>query len=227
MRKLSLLFLVIFSACALAEEGPSIRIQHISTGVAKGKLHLYTLVLRNQTDKPLWFILPVTTKRNLPAEPYFTNLNTKKEYSLAQPFSAQRYTGEGGSLVHIDYSGFDAFIAFRVAPNGWLEGAEYNVGGTRNSADPTEFSVFTAEGLLVNGKVPLDDWLPYRIVSDAKVRVTPGAQLPERLDWDEKRNAKRTDYRRESVDFVKAEGAERLDVKIEEADEAVKRRYER
>ena len=67
------------------------------------------------------------------------------------------------------------------------------------------FKVWTAEEITVNGKEPLQNWLPYETLSDAQTLVPANAQS-NNLNWDAKLLADRVDFRKEPIS--------KLDLKI-------------
>jgi hypothetical protein len=66
--------------------------------------------------------------------------------------------------------------------------------------------------LRVNGKIPVEKWLPFPTMSAKNVLVE--SEDFENLDWDKKRGGRRIDYPKEKVENVKAEGIKRWTVKF-------------
>ena len=114
--------------------------------------------------------------------------------------------------------GGDGFKTFRVPAKGQLELEDYTIDASR---DIEEIVAIEARELKVNGKTPLEKWLPYGTTSGKKVKV--GSQALninwKNLDWDAKRLGSRDDYPKEKVEEVKAGGFRRWTVKFQQKGE--------
>jgi hypothetical protein len=80
---------------------------------------------------------------------------------------------------------------------------------------PTDFSgivVLATPSLRVNGVTPLEEWLPYSVVAGTNVKVSRNTVRVdwENLDWDKENARTRQDYPKEKVQYLKAEGGQRL-----------------
>jgi len=120
-------------------------------------------------------------------------------------------------IVDIDFVGIDAFIAFCIPPKSSMTFENYMF----ESDGDTVFrsiELWEAKNLMVNGKTPLDKWLPY------DVKCTPNAHLKSKdgsgwdwynLDWDPTTNKSRTDYPKDTVTIIQAVGVKKFDVKFD------------
>jgi hypothetical protein len=132
-----------------------------------------------------------------------------------QPFGGKRCDDEGGSAVEIRMYGGNGFKAFHVPVKGQLELDGYQI---ETLKDVKEVTVFEARQLKVNGKTPLDKWLPYKSTSSKKVKVASIALNTEwkNLDWDAENLRERDDYPKEKVEVVKAEGLRRWIIRLQQ-----------
>jgi hypothetical protein len=174
--------------------------------------HSVRLTLVNRQDEPVWLVLPYWGDKPLPEKGVFP-ANTKD-----QPFGGKQFKGEGGLAVEVEMYGGDGFKAFRLPAKGRLELAGYEIDA---DTDISEIVVLEARELKVNGKTPLENWLPYRTTSGEKVKVAERALRIDwkNLDWDDKKLAGRDDYPKEKVEDVKAEGFRHWTVKFNKKDE--------
>lgn len=136
-------------------------------GRTKGKpplrFHSLHLTLLNKRAETRWFLLPDYGNVLLPENGVF-----KPEFRPIVEFGIKRYEGEGGSVVEIEAYGGNGFRAFRLAP-----AARVVLDGYTLTADTDVdlFDVTVARELLVNGRVPLEEWLDFETLSDSSVRV--------------------------------------------------------
>ncbi|HLW63855.1 MAG TPA: hypothetical protein VKS79_00960 [Gemmataceae bacterium] len=174
------------------------------------KFHSVRLTLMNQQDKPVWLVLPYWGDKPLPEKGVFPNKNWKD-----QPFGGKKFDGVGGSAVEVLMYGGDGFKAFRLPAKGKLELDGYTIEADRDIAP---IVVIEAQELKVNGKTPLEKWLPYATTSGEKVKVGEHELNTDwkNLDWDPKRFRSRDDYPKEKVEEVKAEGIRCWTVKFQQ-----------
>jgi hypothetical protein len=177
------------------------------------KFHSIRLTLVNQQDNPVWFVLPYWGDKALPEKGVFPNKDWKD-----QAFGGRQFDGEGGSAIEVRMYGGDGFKAFRLPAQARVELDGYTIDASK---DIDEIVVMEARELKVNGKTPLERWLPYGTTSAEKVKVARQALTIEfkNLDWDQKKHEKRDDYPKEKVEEVKAEGFRCSTVRFQQKDE--------
>jgi hypothetical protein len=157
------------------------------------------LTLRNPADKPCWFVLP-----------YFGNDSLKSATirffdrpANDPPFSSSRYKGKDGDAVIVgcfgSTSAAESFNAFLLPPRSEVVFEEYEIMTFGDVLEGLEVSEVST--ILVNGKTPLEKWLPYSLTSSNR------AYIPKRgdrdvLDFDRKTYKKRTDYPNEPAESV-------------------------
>lgn len=202
-------WVAILAVCAVAGalpaapgDEPSIQVVFLRERDGKPPLKHVTLrlTLVNRQDVPVWFVLPYWGDKRLSKQGVFLN-----EDPTLMPFGGGRYEGQGGPATRLDMIVREGFKAFRLPAKGRLVLDGYDVACWKKVS---EMVVVEARELKVNGKTPLEKWLPYETTSGKDVRVsaaTLGAG-GRNLDWDAKRFRKRDDYRKEVVASVKAEG---------------------
>ena len=129
-----------------------------------------------------------------------------------------QFKGEGGLAVQVELYSGHGFKAFRLPAKGRLELVGYEIDA---DTEISEIVVLEARELKVNGKTPLEDWLPYKTTSGEKVKVAKQELLIDwkNLNWDANKSASRDDYPKEKVEDVKAEGFRRWTVKFNKKDE--------
>jgi hypothetical protein len=171
------------------------------------KIHCVRLTLLNQHDRPIWFVLPYSGDKPLPENGTFPNENWKE-----QPFGGQQFEGKGGSAIEVCMYGGGGFTTFRLPAKGRLELDGYEIDGSK---DISEIVVLEAEELKVNGKTPLERWLPYDTMCGEMVEVNERAQINWRnLDWNAEKLGSRQDYPKETVEIVQANGTHRWVVRF-------------
>jgi len=157
-----------------------------------------TLELRNTRDRPLWLVTRYYGDEPLPADGRF-----QKGWA-PQPFGGRGYDGAGaggrGVAVEVHFLGEPSFRAFHLPAGATVRLEDYAVEAW---SDVTEVEFWEASSLLVNGRTPLERWLPYPTLSDAKAAIPAGTGW-KTLDWDPVRLASRTDYPREAVTAITA-----------------------
>jgi hypothetical protein len=149
------------------------------------------LTLRNPADKPRWFVLP-----------YFGNDRLKSDtirfYDRPAddpPFGSSRYKGKGGDAVIVgcfgSKSSAESFNAFLLPPRSEVVFEKYEIMTFGEFLEGLEMS--EASTILVNGKTPLEKWLPYSLASGTHAFIPKDGDR-EILDFDRKTYKKRTDY---------------------------------
>ncbi|WP_254508554.1 hypothetical protein [Anatilimnocola floriformis] len=173
------------------------------------KFHGVRLTIENKQERPTWIVLPYWGERSLPAKGIFP-----LDEHDGPGFGGKGFVGEGGSAVEVLMYGGEGFRAFRLPGKGSLQLDGYEIESWK---EIDAIDVIEARELKVNGKTPLEKWLPYATTSDAKVKV--GSQQLnvdwKNLDWDAKKSKSRTDYPTEKVEKVVAEDFRVFKVKIE------------
>lgn len=166
------------------------------------------LTLTNAQDKAVWLILPYRAEEKLPEKGIFPGAGW-----LDQPFESTKFAGDGESAVEVLMLG--GFRAFRLPAKAILEFECYKTIGTwKDLKEIKTIAVMEARDLKVNGKTPLEKWLPYDTTSGKKVKVSEAAKQTY-LDYDYKKYKNRDDYPKEKVEKVTAEGIRTWTVKIQ------------
>jgi hypothetical protein len=201
-------------ACPAPAAEPSVQAVPLERvdGKPPMRTYLVRLTLSNPEDHPVWFVLPYWGDRALPEDGVFPNKNWGD-----QPFGGRSYSGQGGAVVEVKMYGGAGFHAFRLPAKGRVVLDGYGVGAWE---DVKEVVVLECRRLEVNGKTPLEKWLPYDTLSGAKVTVGPKMVSADwtNLDWDAKKLRERDDYPREKVEQVKADCVRRWTIKVQAAE---------
>jgi uncharacterized protein (TIGR03067 family) len=172
------------------------------------------LVLRNDREEPVWFVLPYYGDEPLRADGKFRNTGGFDRPLEADDYDGDRYGGRG-KAVKVTFLG-DGFHAFRLPPAGSLRLADYPI---ECWSDIRRVEVWEVSELRVNGRTPLEDWLPYKTLSDGRTLIPFWARAGG-LDWDRARSRPRTDYPKEKVDFVSARVLKKWDLPLHDPDAA-------
>ena len=169
------------------------------------------LVLTNSSKTPLWFVLPYRCDEPPRLDnPLRIPKGFKPTWICADGFNTGPYhravEGSKGKAIQLNVLNVTedkAFCLFRLPPGGRVEFESYQF--EMWSDYVRSFKSWTAEEITVNGKEPLQNWLPYETLSDAQTFVPANAQS-DNLNWDVKLLSDRADFRKESIS--------KLDLKI-------------
>jgi hypothetical protein len=178
-------------------------------GIPPGKIYSVRLVLKNNFEKPIWFLMPYWADSKLPRQGVFVN----KRWSQ-QPFEGRLFKGDAGSIVEVRLTDDEGFRAFNLPARGQLELDGYCLDATHST---DSIVVLQATSLLVNKKIPLENWLPYRTLSSPKVKSNRDQIRIEwkNLDWDTDLRRRREDYRSERIEEIRAEGCRSWTIKLQ------------
>ena len=208
-RKLCIVLLAAFASLvssAVANEAPA-TITYRFTRELKPPLRAYgvNLVVENRHREPIWFLVRYWGNDPLPKKAEFESPSEP-----TPPFGGEEYLHDGKRVVLIRHYGDAKFIAFQLPEAASIEFSAYVIEAWDRI---TEFEIWEVSELKVNGRTPLEKWLPYNTLSDNGAKI-PRGQDWNNLDWDYKQNQKRTDYRKEVVKSVTASLIQRWTIPI-------------
>ena len=213
---IAICWLTLLSATVVFAADPPVELQF--RGFARDKnwaVQTLELKLSNPSDKPLWFILPKWGDKQLPEKTKFPNDKISDE-----PLNKIMFDDREGGMVAIGVSFSGVFQAFRLPPRTVLEIPEYNI-VTRSIF--SEIAIVEAQELLVNGKIPLEQWLPFRV--GVFKQKKPGAGEvgtramtdsfgnvgdAEKLRSEAENGGKRTVIPREKIEYIEVQGVCRV-----------------
>jgi hypothetical protein len=120
------------------------------------------------------------------------------------PLGGRRYKGEKGACTEITMYGLQGFKAFLLPANGRLEFGEF---GIYSLKEVKGIEVLEVDSLKVNGRLPIEKWLPYKVICDLRVTVSPDEYWTEweSLNHTPGREGIRKDYPKEKVEMVQAQ----------------------
>jgi len=181
------------------------------------RFNYVNLVMKNNYSSPKWFLFPYWGDDTLKTDgvfgnhgmPDFNNIEGKEYYDslISYKFVEIRFVA--------DYSG-DCFIAFYLPGNMYLEIVNYIIESWKDIPD---MEVWEVDSLLVNGETPLNEWLPYDVLSSSRGTVkelfndTRDNEI--NLNWDYKNSCPRTDLPTEKIKYIQSKGVKKYRVKME------------
>lgn len=163
------------------------------------RFNYVTLDLINVRDRPVWLVTRDWGDEPLTGSGKFA----EQQDGTPQVFSGQGYNGKTGGgtgeAVLVRYT--DNFRAVYLAPKATVRFERYTI---KSWKDVEWFEVWEASALRVNGRTPLDQWLPYRTRNEGDA-VIPAHTDWDNLGWDRKTSQPRKDYPNERIEFVQAD----------------------
>ena len=165
MKFISIAPLFLLLACQTNFKQATVSLKLIERDVGKGHFATVDLVISNPTDKALWLVLPNCYNSRFPESGKFApDYNTFKEQ-----FGASKFTEKGKSAVIVHFYGEDFFDALMIPANGNVRFARYLL--VEGPHPVKELNLMFTSDILVNGKSPLEEWLPYEVKSNDKVVI--------------------------------------------------------
>jgi hypothetical protein len=168
--------------------------------------HSFWMKLSNQSDKPRWIVLPWGGNNALPKRTIFRN----EKVVFKEPLDMMASDGKGG-VVAIGVSCGISCRAFRLPAHAVIEIPEFNIGSKRPFS---EIDVIEAEELLVNGKTPLEKWVPFDVGVFKEEKLPSGVGKKAKLE-SEKAAASRKEHPGKKVEYIEAKGVHRWTVKFQ------------
>jgi hypothetical protein len=164
------------------------------------------LSITNRRDQPVWYITRYYGDKPLPKEePFQASSPWKKTYVIGNAYNGERYGGRG-KFRTISFLGADrpvshSFFAFLLPAGGHLEHDFFPIDAW---SDITSWEVWEASALKINGQTPLQDWLPYEVMTDKETHITRQASLStmhqDAFQWKPGRSA--SDFPEEEVKSI-------------------------
>lgn len=157
---------VFVAVSAPAEERPPARISVTVWGMepglkGKGVRSYCNMRFENPRDTEVWIVFPCDGDKGVPADGI---LEIREPRVL--PMSSRRYFAKDGDIVLVSVD--KEFYAIRIPAKGCVEALRF----TRLSFEAlTDIEVMEAEQLLVNGKTPIEEWIPYSTISDKNAKI--------------------------------------------------------
>ena len=179
------------------------------------KFNYINISIKNTSEYMKWFILPSWGDDTLKKDGNFGDKGNPDYNNI----EGRKYTDSltSSNLIEIrfiaDYVE-DGFIAFCLPPDSKLNFENYTIESWRDIPD---MEIWEVDNLIVNGKSPLKDWLPYDVfssISDTfKLKFQPDWI---NLNWDYEKNSPRADLPTEKIKYIQAAGIKKFRIKIEQ-----------
>lgn len=137
------------------------------------------LSVTNRSDHAVWYITRYYGDRPLPSkDPFQADMPWKTDYIIANAYNGEQFGGKG-KFRTIGFLGADrpvshSFMAFLLPAGGHLQHDFFPIDSW---SDITSLEVWEASALKVNGQTPLEDWLPFEVMTDKETHITRQASL--------------------------------------------------
>ncbi|MBX9678577.1 MAG: WD40 repeat domain-containing protein [Gemmataceae bacterium] len=208
----SALLLLALPAGAQPDAIPSVKATYLRRVEAKkpfpSTMH-FRLELANPTDRLVWLATPFGPDAKFPEGGRF-----RADVDEGFPFSCVRLDGGAkggiGSAYVVSFLGYDRFTAFGLPPKSKVVIEEFEIAGD----DMRRFDVWETSSILVQGKTPLEKWLPFSPICDADARIPKGVTWIDALE-DPNTNEPRADLPKEKAEFVTVERTRTTTVALE------------
>ncbi|MCH2044425.1 MAG: hypothetical protein MK212_09950 [Saprospiraceae bacterium] len=160
------------------------------------------LHIKNRQSFPMWYIIPTYGETTLPKEGHFETA----AHQLNEAFSGKIYEGyvgedSVGKVVELTFNGSyqSAFKAFYLPPGASVTFRNYVISSWE---ELNSFELWGAKHLLVNGEQPLQQWIPYQLLSDGNLIVHCAANEP--CAFRDIGSGVRSNTAKDKVNFVQA-----------------------
>jgi hypothetical protein len=180
----------------------------------KSNAHTFSMTLSNQSDKPLWIFHPGQADKRPPIKTILRNIpGQPRTIDTDRPPSISGYDGKG-KLEAIGV-GFYGFSALYLPSHTVVEIREFNLPSrSEKTTDLTEIDFDTADELLVNGKIPLEKWLPFEVGVFKDETVLPGFSKKFGMEA-KKATAAEKRYSPKEVEYIEVKGVHRWTIKFQ------------
>jgi WD40 repeat protein len=196
-----------------AQEPAPVRATFIEERGGKPPMRFYhvKLELTNPRDRPVWLLLGYYGDQPLnPDAKFATDSDGSPQTITGMFFDGDKNKG-WGKVIELHAGGDKGFRAILLPPRATIRFDNYAISAW-NAVNTIQ--VWEASDLAVNGKTPLQNWLPYAAMSDQKARIAPNTDGTN-LDWDAKASKSRTDYLNEKITSIDAAVLKKWVVPIE------------
>jgi hypothetical protein len=178
----------------------TVRDVKVRSGKPPSLIYEIRIDFQNERPAPVWLVIRYFLDKPLNDSAKFMGNDL-----LPRQFGATEYLDglNKRSAVVIDFYGEDSFRALRLPGNGTAKFAQLQLSAWSEASD---FEVWEANKILVNGRTPLEEWLPYKTMSDQDtVSLTDRHTANTKsLDWDSG-SKDYVKYPNEKVEFVTME----------------------
>ncbi len=186
-----------------------VKLLSVAPGKPPSKIYRVRLQLTNRQSGTIWLLFRFN--QPLPDSGRF-NGHTYEKQSFSSTLYTKRARNEKGQAVIVNFLGEDTFTAIRLPKDADIT-FDYFV--FEAFAEVSDFQIWEVDSLLVNGKTPVEKWLPYPVLSDQRVHLGRHENVTS-LNWDTRVNGYRTDYPDEKVEFVTAHAVNKCAVPLKQ-----------
>ena len=186
---------------AIETEGSPVQVKLLRMQRGKPPLQFYhcQVTIENRSNKPYWVVLPEDISITL-----LPNKRRAKHLRIPAPpddetiFEGKGYKTIKGRVVAVHAFVKPALNAYHIPAMGRIvfKKLPFEAWSKVKSVN-----VILARDILVNGKTPLDRWLPFPTLSPVKAIVLAERDW-ENLNWDKAKNRKRSDFPKEIIKFI-------------------------
>ena len=166
------------------------------------------LSIKNTHKHPVWYITRYWGDHPLAKDNSFKAINPwKRGYEIHNAYNGDRFGGKGKfrttHFIGADPPGKDqhSFVAFRLPAGGVLKHDFFPI---ESWSDISSIEIWEASSLQVNGKRPLEEWLPYQVTSSVETHITKKAywEVMHSGAFQWKDGMSTADYPKEQVTFI-------------------------
>jgi hypothetical protein len=200
-----ILIFFVFSGSISAQTEVQIKVKTVQGGKPPLRFYIADIKISNSQEKPCWVIFPGYAEDSLIKDGIFeADKQWKIEYLIGKGFTGKMKNGSSGKMAEVIFLGKykESFHAFLVPGKSSLNIENYSI---EADTDPDSIEVATAKALMVNDSIELEQFLPYRIISDKNLTVDLNKNSEwDNLSWDKETLSYRKDLPQNNVRFIHA-----------------------
>ena len=194
------------------EESPvKLKLLHLQRGKPPMRFYHCRVSMQNTSNKPYWIVLPEDISISLlPNKRRAKHLRIPSNPEDDVVFVGKGYKSSAGQVIAVH-----AFV--KPSLNAYHLPAGANIVFKKLSFEAwskvKKVNVLLARDILVNDKRSLEDWLPFPTMSPKKATVL-GERNWQNLNWDRRKNRRRTDFPKERVNFIELKNLYSYEVRM-------------
>ncbi len=181
------------------------RLKSTQLGEKQLKIHLLDIAFNNTENFPVWLLIPAFAEDSLPANGI---INARKPWAKScisgltyVDKQTEREDGKVKRLVKVHFIGDkQGFYAFHLPPGAKMRFDGYSIFSFK---EVNTIQAVVASELLINGKLPIDQYLIYESMASKEVNILQEDTRFLNVDWEEDDLV--TEAHRTEIDFIRIE----------------------